>query len=63
MFIRMCIRISFSTYASQIQRYDSADNFNTEHSEIAHKHLIKIFFDCINKQETFQRQLLLKFQM
>ncbi len=45
-------------YASQIQRYDSADNFNTKHSEIAHKHLIKIFFDNINKWETFQRQLL-----
>ncbi len=45
-------------YASQIQRYDSADNFNTKHSEIAYKHLIKIFFDCINKWETFQRQLL-----
>ncbi len=45
-------------YASQIWRYDSADNFNTKHSEIAHKHLIKIFFDCINKQEMFQRQLL-----
>ena len=45
-------------YASQIWRYDSADNFNTKHSEIAHKHLIKIFFDNINKWETFQRQLL-----
>ncbi len=41
-------------YASQIQRYDSADNFNTKHSEIAHKYLIKIFFDCINKRDTFQ---------
>ncbi len=45
-------------YASQIRRYDSADNFNTKHSEIVHKHLIKIFFDCINKWKTFQRQLL-----
>ncbi len=45
-------------YASQIWRYNSADNFNTEHSEIVHKHLIKIFFDCINKWEMFQRQLL-----
>jgi hypothetical protein len=45
-------------YASQIWRYDSADNFNIKHSEIAYKHLIKIFFDCINKWETFQRQLL-----
>ncbi len=45
-------------YASQIWRYDSADNFNTKHNEIAHKHLIKIFFDCINKREMFQRQLL-----
>ncbi len=42
-------------YASWIRRYDSADNFNTKHSEIIHKHLIKIFFDCINKWEMFQR--------
>ncbi len=45
-------------YASQIWRYNSADNFNTKHSEIAHKHLIKIFFNCINKWEMFQKQLL-----
>jgi hypothetical protein len=45
-------------YASQIQRYDSADNFNTKHSKIAYKYLIKIFFDCINKWNTFQTQLL-----
>jgi len=45
-------------YASWIWRYDSADNFNTKHSEIAYKHLIKIFFNCINKWEMFQRQLL-----
>ncbi len=45
-------------YASQIQRYDSADNFNTKQSEIAHKYLIKIFFNCINKWDTFQTQLL-----
>ena len=46
-------------YASQIWRYNnSADNFNTKHSEIAHKYLIKIFFDCINKRDTFQTQLL-----
>ncbi len=42
-------------YASRIWKYDSADNFNTKHSKIAHKHLIKIFFD---KWEMFQRQLL-----
>ena len=36
-------------YISQIQKYDSADNFNTKHSETAYKYLIKIFFDCINK--------------
>jgi hypothetical protein len=45
-------------YASQIRRYNSADNFNTKHSETAHKYLIKIFFDCINKWDTFQMQLL-----
>jgi len=36
-------------YASQIQRYNNVDNFNIKHSEIAYKHLIKIFFNCINK--------------
>jgi len=36
-------------YANQIQRYNNADNFNIKHSETAHKYLIKIFFDCINK--------------
>ncbi len=45
-------------YASQIWRYNSTDNFNTKHSEIAHKYLIKIFFNCINKWDTFQTQLL-----
>ncbi len=40
-------------YVSQIQRYDNANNFNTEHSETAHKYLIKIFFDRINKRDTF----------
>jgi len=45
-------------YASQIQRYNNANNFNIKHSEIAHKHLIKIFFDCINKWKMFQKQLL-----
>ncbi len=41
-------------YASQIQKYNNVNNFNTEHSEIAHKYLIKIFFDCINKWNMFQ---------
>ncbi len=45
-------------YADWIQRYNSANNFNTKHSEITHKHLIKIFFNCINKWEMFQKQLL-----
>jgi hypothetical protein len=45
-------------YASQIQRYDNVDNFNIKHSKIAHKYLIKIFFNCINKQDMFQTQLL-----
>jgi hypothetical protein len=37
-------------YASQIWKYDNADNFNTKHSEIVHKYLIKIFLIAsINK--------------
>jgi len=31
-------------YAQHIHQYDSADNIDTEHSEAAHKFLVKTFF-------------------
>ncbi len=31
-------------YAQHIRQYDSADNVDTEHSEAAHKFLVKVFF-------------------
>ncbi len=40
-------------YVSQIRRYDNVNNFNTEHNETAYKYLINIFFDRINKRDTF----------
>ena len=46
-------------YTYHIHWYDTADNVDTEHSEITHKFLIKIFFNWINKCESFQEQLLL----
>lgn len=46
-------------YAQHIRRYGSADNVDTEHSEAAHKFLVKDFFDRTNKRESFQQQLLL----
>ena len=46
-------------YAYHIHWYSTADNVNTEYSETAHKFLIKIFFNWINKCESFQEQLLL----
>ena len=45
-------------YHEFIQRYGVADNFNTEHTEAAHKHLVKDFFDRTNKRETWQAQLM-----
>ena len=46
-------------YAQHIHQYDSTDNIDTEYSEIAHKFLIKIFFNQTNKHKSFQQQLLL----
>jgi len=46
-------------YAQHIHWYDSADNIDTEYSEIAQKFLIKIFFSQTNKHKSFQQQLLL----
>ena len=45
-------------YAQYIHQYGSADNVNTEHSETAHKHLMKVFYNWMNKWENFQEQLL-----
>ncbi len=46
-------------YAQHIRQYDSADNIDTEHSEAAHKFLVKTFFSWTNKHKSFQQQLLL----
>ncbi len=46
-------------YAQHIHQYDSADNIDTEHSEAAHKFLVKAFFSWTNKHKSFQQQLLL----
>jgi len=46
-------------YAQHICQYGSADNIDTEHSEAAHKFLVKAFFSQTNKHKSFQQQLLL----
>ncbi len=46
-------------YAQHIRQYGSADNIDTEHSEAAHKFLVKAFFSQTNKHKSFQQQLLL----
>jgi len=46
-------------YAQHIHQYGSADNIDTEHSEAAHKFLVKVFFSWTNKHKSFQQQLLL----
>jgi len=46
-------------YAQHICQYDSANNIDTEYSEIVYKFLIKIFFNQTNKHKSFQQQLLL----
>ena len=45
-------------YAEHIWQYNTADNVDTEHSEAAHKYLVKAFFNQINKWEDFQEQLM-----
>jgi len=45
-------------YANFIRRYDVVDNVNTKYEKICHKHLIKRFFDCTNKRDTFLNQLI-----
>ena len=45
-------------YAQHICQYNSADNVNTEHSKTAHKYLMKVFYNWMNKWKNFQEQLL-----
>ncbi len=41
-----------------IWRYEDADNFDTSYMKIAHKFLIKDYYDLTNKWENFQMQIL-----
>ncbi len=45
-------------YANFIHWYDVVDNVNTKYKKICHRHLIKKFFDCTNKCNTFLNQLI-----
>ncbi len=45
-------------YANFIRWYDIINNVNTKYEKICHKHLIKKFFDCTNKHDTFLNQLI-----
>ncbi len=47
-----------SHYMNFIQRYEDADDFDTFYMKIAHKFLIKDYYDFTNKQENFQMQIL-----
>ncbi len=47
-----------SHYMNFIQRYESADDFDTSYMKIAHKFLIKDYYDLTNKWENFQMQIL-----
>ncbi len=47
-----------SHYMNFIQRYESADDFDTSYMKIAHKFLIKDYYDLTNKQKNFQMQIL-----
>ncbi len=41
-----------------IRRYEDADDFDTFYMKIAHKFLIKDYYDLTNKQKNFQMQIL-----
>ncbi len=41
-----------------IQRYEDADSFDTFYMKIAHKFLIKDYYDLTNKRKNFQMQIL-----
>ncbi len=45
-------------YANFIHWYDVVNNVNTKYEKICHRHLIKKFFDHINKRDTFLNQLI-----
>ncbi len=47
-----------SHYMNFIQRYEDADDFNTFYIKIAHKFLIKDYYDFTNKWKNFQMQIL-----
>ena len=48
---------AMSHYPGSIERYGAADNFDTQHSEAAHKFLVKEYFNRTNKRDTFIEQL------
>ncbi len=45
-------------YMNFIQRYEDANDFDTFYMKIAHKFLIKNYYDFTNKQKNFQMQIL-----
>jgi len=47
-----------SHYMNFIQRYEDADDFDTSYMKIAHKFLIKDYYDLTNKWKNFQMQIL-----
>ncbi len=47
-----------SHYMNFIRRYEDADDFDTSYMKIAHKFLIKDYYDFTNKRENFQMQIL-----
>jgi len=47
-----------SHYMNFIQRYEDADDFDTSYMKIAHKFLIKDYYDLTNKRKNFQMQIL-----
>jgi hypothetical protein len=46
-------------YSSCIQEYGAADNFDTEHSEAAHKYHVKAFYRRTNKRQGYENQICL----
>ena len=46
-------------YTSCIREYGAADNFDTEHSEAAHKYHVKAFYGRTNKHQDYESQICL----
>jgi hypothetical protein len=46
-------------YTSFIREYGAADNFDTEHSEAAHKYHVKAFYGRTNKRRDYENQICL----